>query len=78
MVSFIIVADRVMSAETPLRNGTLSWINMTNSLGLREISCQQNEQRSHEATALKVEKTAGHRRGTGAWKPRKPQDPMKK
>ena len=52
MVSFIIVADHVMSTKQPGGNtsedGTLSWINMTDSLGIREISCQQNEPHSQE------------------------------
>lgn len=48
---------------------------MTVSLGIREISCQPNEQRSHEAAQLKVEKKAWHR--TGPQKPRKLQETVK-
>lgn len=51
---------------------------MTDSLGIREISCQQNEQHSHETTALKVEKAACHRRGIGPRKSGKLQDQKKK
>lgn len=52
LVSFIIVADRVMSAEQPARKHLWErWINMADSWGIREISWQRNEQHSHETTA---------------------------